>query len=297
MSAATDPHAEEFERYRGLLFAIAYEITASVADADDVLQDSYLRWADVPLQEVVSTRAYLARVVTRQALNAVRSTSRRREEYVGPWLPEPLVITGDIADDVVLADSVSTAMMLVMDALPPVERAVFVLREVFGFAHDDIAVSVGRTPAAVRQIAHRAREHVQARRDVVVGRPPDDQGLRTTALLAAALQAGDIDGLLRVLAPDVVLTTDGGGVRNAARRPLLGADKVARFLLGTAGRSEVPWSFEATAVNGQLGALIRRGEELDTIISLDVVDGQVVAMYAVRNPEKFAGVIPRVLHR
>src|SRR5690349_10825565 len=158
-------HAERFTALRPLLFTIAYEILGSATESDDVLQESYLRWAEVDLETVRDTKSYLAQLVTRQSLNARRAQARRREEYVGPWLPEPLLVdTEDAGSDVMLAESVSMALMVVLESLTPDERAVFVLREVFGFGHDEIAAAVGKSAAAVRQMAHRAREHVQARR-------------------------------------------------------------------------------------------------------------------------------------
>lgn len=225
-------HAERFTELRPLLFTIAYEILGSATESDDVLQDSYLRWAEVDLAEVRDVKAYLASLVTRQALNALRAGARRREEYVGPWLPEPLLLTEhDPSADVVLAESVSMAMLVVLETLRPEERAVFVLREVFGFDYDEIAAAVGKSAAAARQVAHRARNHVQARRPRYAPIDPEESA-RVTAEFMTAAAGGDITTVLSMLAPDVVWTADSGGKASAARRPIVGADKVARTVIG-----------------------------------------------------------------
>ena len=209
------------------LFTIVYEILGSATESDDVLQDSYLRWAEVDLATVRDTKSYLAQLVTRQALNALRAGARRREDYIGPWLPEPLLLDErDASADVVLAESVSMAMLVLLETLTPDERAVFVLREVFGFDYDEIAGAVGKSVANVRQVAHRAREHVQARRKRF---EPADSA-RTTELteqFMAAASTGDVDGLMAMLAPDATWTADSDGKASAARRPVVGARKVA----------------------------------------------------------------------
>ena len=229
----TDEHAERFTPLRPLLFTIAYEILGSATESDDVLQESYLRWAQVDLTTVRDSKAYLAQLVTRQALNTLRAQSRRREQYIGPWLPEPLLTGPDASADVVLAESVSMAMLVVLETLSPDERAVFVLREVFGFGHDEIAAAVGRSVAAVRQMAHRAREHVQSRRKRF--EPVDPQvSAEITSRFFTAAATGDLDGLMAMLAPDVAWTADSDGKVSAARRPVLGADRVARLVLGFA---------------------------------------------------------------
>jgi RNA polymerase sigma-70 factor (TIGR02957 family) len=285
----TDP----FEEHRGLLFTVAYEMLGSVADTEDVLQDSWLRWSDVDRCDVRDARAYLVRLVTRQALNRLRTLRRRREAYVGPWLPEPLVTTPDVADDVELADSVSMAMLVVLETLTPLERAVFVLREVFGFEYDEIATATDRTPEAVRQLASRARKHVQARRPRVEP-PPDGDRIAQRFLEAAA--TGDLQGLLEVLAPDVVLTSDGGGVMKAALRPIAGADKVARFL--SAVRPDTGLGIEWAQVNGAPGVLLTVGGVLDSVVTYVVRDGLVQEIYFVRNPDKLGHLAePRGLTR
>ena len=284
--------AAEFAAHRGLLFTVAYEITGSVADAEDAVQESYLRWAALAADQraaIRAPRAYLARIATRQALNRLRAQSRLREDYVGPWLPEPLVTSPDIAEDVVLAESVSMAMMLVVQSLTPDERAVFVLHEVFGFAHDEIAAAIGKSTAAVRQIAHRARSHVQARRPRTADNTADIPEVAQRFLIAAS--TGDLQGLMDVLAPDVVLLSDGGGKVRAAMRPVVTADHVARLLIGLrakmmAGENPPVARTEPAMVNGRPGALVYYDDVLDTVATVEIEGDRIAAVYLVRNPDK-----------
>ena len=213
---------DPFVAHRGLLFTVAYEMLGSAADAEDVLQESWLRWADVDHSEVRDPRAYLVRVVTRQALNRLRTLSRRREEYVGEWLPEPLLTSPDVAEDVELAESVSIAMLTVLETLGPTERAVFVLREVFEMPYGEIAEAIGKSAATVRQIARRAREHVAARRPRVQVSRSEQQAVVERFLVA--LRTGQLQELMEVMAPDVVLIADGGGLAAAAPAPIHGAE-------------------------------------------------------------------------
>ena len=283
------PGLDDFVRHRDLLFTIAYEITGSVTDAEDVVQESYLRWQEgARTSEIRNPRAYLARIATRQALNRQRGNARRREEYVGPWLPEPLVTVPDVADDAVLADSVSMAMMVVLDSLTPDERAVFVLREVFAFGHDEIAEAIGKTPVAVRQIAHRARSGVQARRPSLdEGAPRSTAAQQVAERFLRAATTGELQDLLDVLAPDVVLTSDGGGKVSAGLRPICTADKVGRFLIGIQAKGYGgPVRIEPVLVNGRAGILGYVGDALDTVLTWDVVDDRIAAIYLVRNPDK-----------
>jgi RNA polymerase sigma-70 factor (TIGR02957 family) len=277
----TDP----FVSHRSLLFTVAYEMLGSAADAEDVVQETWLRWADVDHDQVRDPRAYLVRIVTRQALNRLRTLARQREDYVGEWLPEPLLTSPDVADDVVLAESVSMAMLTVLETLEPTERAVFVLREVFGTPYDEIAEAVAKTSAAVRQINHRAREHVATRRPRVQVSPAEQRAAVERFL--AILNSGDIQGLLEVLAPDVVLVADGGGQRAAARHPIEGADRVVEFLSNfarVAPRADV----RIVWLNGAPAVWIDIDGELDTAVSLVIEDGRISQIYAVRNPQKLA---------
>lgn len=273
-----------FVEHRNLLFTVAYELLGSAADAEDVLQETWLRWSGVDRDEVRDDRAYLVRITTRLALNRMRTNARRRESYVGPWLPEPLLTAPDVADDVELADSVSLAMLTVLETLGPTERAVFVLREVFAFEYDEIADAVDKTPAAVRQIAHRARVHVEERKPR--SRTTQEQCRRVLEQFALAASTGDVQALMDVLSPDVVLVSDGGGVKKAALRPILGADKVARFLAG-AGDS-LPVTLEIVHVNGAPGLHILIDGQVETVVSAVLEDGLIAGLYAVRNPEKLA---------
>jgi RNA polymerase sigma-70 factor (TIGR02957 family) len=275
---------DTFVAHRNLLFTVAYEMIGSAADAEDVLQETWLRWAQVDHEEVRDPRAFLVRITTRLALNQLRTVQRQRETYVGPWLPEPLLTTPDVAEDVELADSVSFAMLTVLETLLPAERAVFVLREVFDLPYDDIAAALDRSSAAVRQLAHRARSHVDARqprievsfreRDAVVHR------------FLEVVHTGDFESLMDVLAPDVVLVTDGGGKTRAALRPILGRDKVLRFMRGVA---EPLVDAELRTVNGAAAlCLVGPGAdgEVHTIVNFLVEDGLVTGLYVVRNPDK-----------
>ncbi|BDB59304.1 MULTISPECIES: RNA polymerase sigma-70 factor [Rhodococcus] len=275
-----------FTEHRGLLFSIAYEITGSVADSEDVLQESYIRWARTDIGSVDNPRAYAAQIVTRQALNSLRSAQRRREDYVGPWLPEPILTAPDAAAEVELAESVSTAMLLVLETLTPVERAVFVMREVFGFEYGRIAETVDRTESAVRQIAHRAREHVHARQRRFT--PAGDETDRVVAAFLTAATTGDLDGLLSLLAPDVRYLADGGGKVNAARVPVLGSAKVARLFLGLVRHPLPDMTIEPAVVNSMPGVLVYSAGVLDMVLHFEIDDGLVTGVYVVRNPDKLA---------
>jgi RNA polymerase sigma-70 factor (TIGR02957 family) len=276
---------DAFALHRSLLFTVAYEMLSSASDAEDVVQETWLRWADVDHAEVRDPRAYLVRIVTRQALNRLRSMARRREDYIGEWLPEPLLTSPDVAADIELPESVSIAMLTVLETLGPIERAVFVLREVFDTPYEEIAEAVGKSPAAVRQIAHRARDHVGARRPRMPVSTTEQQ--EAVDRFLAAVRHGDLQGLLDVLAPDVVVVADGGGLVNAFRRPIKGAERVAGLLIS--GLRSV--DFEATLVwlNGSPGIRLDIGGEIDTAVSLTVENGRITRVYAIRNPHKLAG--------
>jgi RNA polymerase sigma-70 factor, ECF subfamily len=285
-------HAERFTLLRPLLFTIAYEILGSTTESDDVLQDSYLRWAEVDLSTVHDTKSYLARLVTRQALNALRADARRREDYVGPWLPEPLLLDDqDPSADVVLAESVSMAMLVLLETLGPDERAVFVLREVFGFDYGEIAAAVDKSAAAVRQIAHRAREHVQARRRRFAPVDPE-QNARITAEFMAAASTGDVATVMSMLAPDVAWTADSGGKASAARRPVVGAEKVARAVIGLVGRAlHIPdVRMETVTCNSAPAIVVYRADQLEGVFTVEIVDGKITNFYAMRNPDKLVAV-------
>jgi RNA polymerase sigma-70 factor (ECF subfamily) len=274
---------DPFLTHRGLLFTVAYEMLGSAVDAEDMVQETWLRWADVDQAEVRDPRAYLVRTVTRQALNRLRTLSRRREDYVGEWLPEPLQTSPDVAEDVELAESVSIAMLTVLETLGPAERAVFVLREVFDTPYEEIAEAIGKTPAAVRQIASRARNHVATRRPrMEVSRIEHQQVVNQ---FLAAMTSGDVQGLLDVIAPDVVLIADGGGLAHAFRHPIKGRKQVATLL--SRYRQLAPNAVVAPMwLNGAPAVRIELADALDTAVSLAIENGQITRIYAMRNPHK-----------
>ncbi len=285
MSRPGPDDGDPFERHRRLLFTVAYDLLGSVVDAEDVVQDAWLRWSRTDVDAVRDPRAFLVTVVTRLALNRLRDAKARREAYVGPWLPEPLLTTPDAAADIEVAEAVSLALLVVLETLTPLERAVFVLREVFGLSYPEVAAALDRSDAAVRQVGHRAREHVRARR------PRFDADRATTREVTgrflAACATGDVEALLATLAPGVVLVTDGGGVMKAALRPLVGADKVARFLAAVS-TTDVPDGLRAAEcdVNGAPGIVLYVHDEPWLALQVRVRDGLVAEAYLLRNPDK-----------
>lgn len=282
----TDP----FVTHRSLLFTVAYEMLGSAADAEDAVQETWLRWAaleDEKRAEVRDPRAYLVRIATRQSLNRLRTLARRKEDYVGEWLPEPLLTSPDVAEDVELAESVSIAMLTVLETLTPTERAVFVLREVFDLPYDEIAEAVEKSAAAVRQIAHRAREHVRARQPrVEVDHVEQREVLdRFRAILEGG---GDVQALMDVLAPEVVLIPDGGGIAAAARKPIHGADRIAAFLSHFRQFAD-DVTIDMLWVNGAPAMRMSGPEPIGTtVLSILVDDGRITRMFAMRNPQKLA---------
>ncbi len=283
---ATDSATETYVAHRNLLFTVAYQLLGSAADAEDVLQETWLRWVKADLEQVRDQRAYLVRITTRQSLNRLRTMRRRKEAYVGPWLPEPLLTAPDVAQDVELAESVSMALMLVLETLSPTERAVFVLREAFDVSYDEIAAAVDKSPAAVRQIAHRARQHVEARRPREAVSPSKNRAALES--FQRALETGDLQGLLDVLAPEVVLVADGGGVKQAALQPVIGAEKVVRMIVGGLGRTDGTLTAAPTMVNGNPALLLRLDGEIDGVLAIRVEDARITGLYYVRNPEKLS---------
>lgn len=279
---------ESFIAHRNLLFTVAYEMLGSAADAEDVLQETWLRWVKVDPDAVRDPRAYLVRVTTRQALMRLRTLRRRKESYVGPWLPEPLLTAPDIAEDVELAEGVSMAMLLVMETLTPTERAVFVLREVFGLDYDEIAEAVGKNTVTVRQIAHRARNHVAARRPRVAV----SQAQNREALLAfrRAVETGNLQSLLDQLAPDVEFLSDGGGIVQAALEPIVGADPVAALLTAGLARIAGSASVEPAQINGHPALIMRIGGQVEGVLAVRTAGSLITGLYFVRNPEKLSRV-------
>jgi len=294
--------ARVFSEHRDLLIAVAYRVLGRVTDAEDVVQEAYLRWSKVDPAAVDDPRAYLVRVTTRLAIDRLRRVKARRESYVGPWLPEPLLTRRDVAEDVELAESVSMAMLVVLETLSPLERAVFVLREAFAMPYAEIAEILGRSEPAVRQLARRARDHVRERRP----RFDTDQAARqrVTERFLEATTNGDLDALMEVLAPGVTLVGDGGGRARAPLRPIYGADRVARFLLSISTEDQVVKFLEAITteplpdllrtriaqVNGGPGIVVTYEGTPVTTIVLDVSGGIVQTIHLVANPDKLVGV-------
>jgi RNA polymerase sigma-70 factor (TIGR02957 family) len=292
---------DAFDRHRRLLFSVAYQMLGSVADAEDVVQDTWLRWSAADRSAVADQRAYLVQITTRLALDRLGSAHARRESYVGPWLPEPLLTGGarvgsgppapEPEEAAELGEQVSLALLVVLETLSPAERAVFVLREAFGLSVAEVAAALGRSEAAVRQMAHRAREHVQARQ------PRFDADRRTqqevTERFFAAVAGGDVEALLAVLSPDVVLISDGGGKTRAALRPITGSDKVARWLVGVAqqGLGIPDLRIEVAEVNGRPAIVGWSGVEPFGAISLALADGRIEQVLVVVNPDKLAGLV------
>lgn len=269
-----------------MLFGIAYRMLSSVADAEDILQDAWLKWSAVDADQIEQPRAYLARTVTNLALNRIKSATMRRETYVGPWLPEPLVIAEeDAGRDVERAETISLAMLVVLETLSPLERAVFVLKEVFGFSFAEIAGMLDRSEASVRQVGSRARSHVQARRPRYDA--PADVRRRITDEFLAACLGGDLNQVMELLAPEVTAWTDGGGKIRAALRPLHGADKVARWILGVLATQLPDVGIHRVLVNGQPGLLVTSAGAPDDVVAVDPgKDGRIEAIRLIRNPDK-----------
>ncbi|MFJ9903558.1 RNA polymerase sigma-70 factor [Streptomyces sp. NPDC101152] len=285
----TDTETDVFEEHRPVLLGVAYRMLGRVADAEDVVQEAWLRWSGADRREVREPRAYLVRVTTRLAIDRLRQVKARGETYVGPWLPEPYATHfGDTAPDTaeraVLADSVSLAVLVVLESLSPLERAVFVLREAFGYPYADIAAMLDRGEPAVRQLAGRARRHVQERRPRYEVDPERRREL-TERFLAAAAE-GDLDGLMALLAPDVRLVGDSGGKSRAPLRVLESADKVGRFLVGVAQKGVPDPSFRFMELNGGPAIVVLSAGKPDSVFQLDVFEGRVQAVYIVRNPDK-----------
>lgn len=277
-----------FDQHRDRLMSVAYRVLGRVADAEDVVQDAWLRWVKANPEEVVDPRAFLVRVTTRLAIDRLRRVQARRETYVGPWLPEPLVTRGDVADDVILAESVSMAMLVVLETLSPLERAVFVLREAFSLPYAEIAEIIDRGEPAVRQLARRAREHVRARRPRF--QADQESRRRVTERFLAAGNNGDLAGLMEVLAPGVTLVADGGGKVPAPRRPVVGADRIARFFLGIWTTPLPDPGIHLTHVNGGPGLVVTSQGAPIAVVILDVADGAAQTVHLIANPDKLSGV-------
>ncbi len=287
-----DVATEIFEEHRPVLTGVAYRMLGRVADAEDVVQEAWLRWASAGREDVREPRAFLVRITTRLAIDRLRHLQSRREAYPGPWLPEPVVTDfgptlPDTAERAVLADSVSLAVLVVLESLSPLERAVFVLREAFGFPYAEIATALNRNEAAVRQLAGRARRHVEERKPRYDVDPAERRDL-TERFLAAA-SGGGIEQLLALLAPDVRLVTDGGGKAKAALRVIETADKVGRFLLAVADEVDPDGEVRVMELNGGPAVVFFAGGKADTVFQIEVSQGVVQCAYIIRNPDKLSG--------
>lgn len=279
-------HLETFNQHRSLLFAIAYRMLGTVTDAEDMVQETFLRWQQTTEATVKSAKTYLSTITTRLCIDHLRSARVQREQYVGPWLPEPIVTqqTNDPAAQVELADSLSMAFLVVLERLSPIERAVFLLREVFDYNYDEIAQMVGKSPANCRQILRRSRQHIADQRPrFPVSHQQQEQ---IAAQFLEASSQGSLQDLLTLLAKDVTFWSDGGGQVVAALKPLQGAMKVARFLLAIRSK----WLSRSVAhvieVNGQPGILYRVNDDIHSVMTFEIVDSYIQSIYSVRNPEK-----------
>ncbi|MDX3584471.1 RNA polymerase sigma-70 factor [Streptomyces europaeiscabiei] len=289
-----------FHEYRKLLFSVAYRVLGSAADAEDAVQDAWIKWSSADRSQVADPKAYLTRIVSNLALERLRSTRHKRETYVGPWLPEPILTSGDTADAVTDAESVSMAMLVVLETLSPLERAVFVLKEVFGFSHAEIAEAVERSEAAVRQAAHRAREHVRARRP----RFTADRSRQREVMerFFAAASGGDINTLMELLSPDVILWTDGGGKVRQALKPVVGAQTVASWFaaIGTVtyqGVQPADMRAELVEINGGPGMVFSAPDRVIATITFDFdAAGRVTAIHNVANPDKLQAITDGTAH-
>ncbi|MFG2005880.1 RNA polymerase sigma-70 factor [Spirillospora sp. NPDC048911] len=290
----SDDAAELFKEYRNLLFAVAYRMLGTAADAEDAVQDAWLKWSGADRSKVTDPKAYLVRITTNLALDRLRSAQVQRETYVGPWLPEPMLTSPDVAEDAELAESVSMAMLVVLETLSPLERAAFVLKEVFGFPFAEIARALDRSEASVRQLSTRARKHVEARRPRFEADPRER--LKATERFLDASMGGDINRLMEILAPDVALWTDGGGKVRAALRTIHGAEKVARWLAAVtqqpyAGIQPSDMRVRVVPLNGDLGLVIDGPAGPITTLSMDIDEqGRVAAIHLVANPDKLRAV-------
>jgi RNA polymerase sigma-70 factor (ECF subfamily) len=279
-------HLETFNQHRSLLFAIAYRMLGTVADAEDMVQETFLRWQQITEASVKSAKTYLSTILTRLCIDHLRSARVQREHYVGPWLPEPLMTqqTDDPATQVELADSVSMAFLVVLERLSPIERAVFLLREVFDYDYDEIAQMVGKSSANCRQILRRSRQHIRDQRPrFQVDRQQQEQ---ITVKFLEATNQGNLQDLVSLLARDVTYWSDSGGKVAAALKPLQGAMKVARFLLALQSKRLATAVFHLIEVNGQPGIMMIMDDCLQSVTTLDIVDGSIQSIYTMRNPEK-----------
>lgn len=286
---------QTFDKHRNLLFSVAYRILGTATDAEDAVQDTWLKWSAANRSRVTDPKAYLARIVSNLAMDRLRSARTQRETYVGPWLPEPILTYSGAAERVTDAESVSMAMLVVLETLSPLERAVFVLREVFAFSYAEIAEAIESSEAAVRQAAHRARGHVQSRRPRFT--PDRSQHRNVMERFFAAATGGDINTLMQLLSPDVTLWTDGGGKVRQAMRPVVGSDKVAAWFAGISrqpyqGIDFADMNVEVLEINGDAGLVFRGAGHVIATVTVDLdPEGRIVAIHNVANPDKLRAIV------
>lgn len=283
------PRDAAFEEHRPMLGRLAYRMLGSLPDADDVVQDAYLRWSQEDRDDVKSPRAYLTAIVTRLCIDRRQSIEERKKTYIGPWLPDPVVET-DPSGRIDAADSISMALLLVLESLSPVERAAYLLRRIFDYDYGEIGAILGKTEANCRQIVSRAEEHVRRRRPRFEARPEEAE--RITSAFLSACSSGDMRGLLDVLAADAVLYSDGGGKALAALAPIRGSDRIARFFLGILKKAPAGLEVRTVRINGQPGLMATIGGQVAQVMTFDVADGRIAACFVVRNPDKLARVEP-----
>jgi RNA polymerase sigma-70 factor (ECF subfamily) len=283
---AMQDRVQVFNEYRPLLFGIAYRMLGSAMDAEDLVQETFLRWQQAREQPVESPRAYLATIITRLSIDRLRSAQSQREQYVGPWLPEPL-LTGEMpamTESLEMAESISTAFLLVLQTLSPIERAVFLLRQVFGYEYAEIAQIVDKSESNVRQLVHRAQTHVRRQRPRFETTRAEQE--QVVAQFGVACATGNLEGLLELLAPDVVLQADSGGKVHAARQPIRGADRVARFIFGLLDKVPADFASEAAEINGQPAFVSYMGGKPYNVTMFEISKGRVQAINIVINPDK-----------
>jgi RNA polymerase sigma-70 factor, ECF subfamily len=286
MTRAAD-EGDLFDKSRPQLLGIAYRMVGTMVDAEDIVQDAWLRWNGADQTSIERPEAWLTTVTARIAIDFIRASSRRREEYLGPWLPEPLVVDGGPEATAELADSLTLGFLTLLDTLNPVERAVFLLVDVFGVAYADVSRGVGKSEVACRQIASRARRRLHG----ASSRRPACEERRIVDELLAAVAHGDLPAILERLAPDVVLVSDGGPTRRAARRPIVGAARVARFFVTFARRSYAHARVVPAVINGDPGIITYLGGEIDFVAAFEIADTGIAAIWLVRNPAKLEHVI------
>jgi RNA polymerase sigma-70 factor, ECF subfamily len=277
-----------FEEHRPALARLAYRMLGSLADADDIVQEAYLRWSKEDRAEVKSPKAYLMSIVTRLCINQRQAVDRRKMTYVGPWLPEPVVDSGESgsAGRLEVAESVSMALLVVLESLSPVERAAYLLRRVFDYGYDEIGEILGKSEANCRQVVSRAEERVHERRPRFEAEPAEAQ--RLTGAFLQACSTGDLDGLVSLLATDAVLYSDSGGKATAARVPIRGAEGIARLFLGIMKKAPTNLEVRWVRVNGQPGILAVVDGQVVQVTSFDIIDGRIATCFVVRNPDKLA---------